>query len=400
MRARTVLLVSFLLNVGLAVAALYYLRQARSNPFDESATNTLTSSLNSNGQIRTKVFLRQENFNWQQVESADYVEYIANLRKIGCPKKTMRDIIVADVNELFARKRLEDIQQNDIQWWRSDPDPKQVQAAAERAKALETERRGLLTKLLGPDWQESDLSQLAPPKGVPLSGPVLSQLSPEVQKKVQEIVSASQQRTADYFEAQAKEGQPPDPGAIARLRETTRQELTSVLAPPVLEEFLLRHSYNADRLRNELRGFESTPEEFRKMFRITDTIDRQWQLLEGSTDPEAVQKREVLAQQRDAEIKAALPSERYQLYGLNKDPLYRDAQAVAKQVGVTEDAILPLYQINQASALEQDRIRSDSSLTPEEQLEAIQTVQQEQLLTLRELFGDEAYKLYLQRKLR
>jgi hypothetical protein len=392
MRTRTVLLVSLLLNVGLAVAALYSFRSARRNPSDDSSSNGPATLLNSTGQIRTRVFLHQENFNWQQVESADYVEYIANLRKIGCPKKTMRDIIVADVNELFARKRLEDIQENDIQWWRSDPDPRQVQAAAARAKALETERRALLTKLLGPDWQESDLSQLAPPKGVPLSGPVLSKLPPEVQKKVQDIVSSSQQRTADYFEAQAKEGRPPDAGAIARLGETTRQELASVLTPTELEEFLLRHSYNADHLRNELRGFESTPEEFRNIFRITDSIDRQLRLLEGSTDPEAVKKRDALSTQRD--------DERYQIYALNKDPIYRDAQAVAKQVGVPEDAVIPLYQINQASALEQDRIRSDTSLTPEEQLEAIQVVQQEQLLTLRELLGDETYKLYLQRKLR
>jgi hypothetical protein len=400
MRARSVLQISLLLNVGLAITAVFYLRQARRGPSEVVDTNAQAIPNNPTGQIRTRVFLRQENFNWEQVESADYAEYIANLRKIGCPKKTIRDIIVADVNELFARKRLEDIQEHDMQWWRSDPDPKQLQAAAERAKALEAERRTLLTKLLGPDWQESDLSQLAPPKGVPLSGPVLSRLAPDVQKKVQDIIAASQQRTSDYLDAQAKEGQQPDPAAVARLRETTRRELTSVLGPTELEEFLLRHSNNADRLRNELRGFEATPEEFRKLFGITDSIDRQLQLLEGNNDPEAVKKRDALGKQRDEEIKGALPSERYQIYALNKDPLYRDAQSVVKLVGVPEDAILPLYQINQASALEQDRIRSDTSLTPEEQLEAIQIVQQEQLLTLHELLGDEAYKRYLQRRLR
>ena len=41
-------------------------------------------------------------FNWQQVESADYRVYIENLRAIGCPEATIRDIIVADINELFA----------------------------------------------------------------------------------------------------------------------------------------------------------------------------------------------------------------------------------------------------------------------------------------------------------
>ena len=153
-------------------------------------------------------------------------------------------------------------------------------------------------------------------------------------------------------------------------------------------------------LRSELRGFESTPEEFRALFRVTDAIDRRLQLLEGSTDPEAVQRREVLTLQRDAEIKAALPTERYEAYALNKDPIYRDAQSVARQVGAPADAVIPLYQINQASAIEQERIRTDATLTPEEQLEAIQIVQQEQLFTLRELLGDEAYKLYLRRAVR
>ena len=41
-------------------------------------------------------------FNWQQVKSADYRVYIENLRAIGCPETTIRDIIVADINELFA----------------------------------------------------------------------------------------------------------------------------------------------------------------------------------------------------------------------------------------------------------------------------------------------------------
>ena len=37
---------------------------------------------------------------WRQVESSDYRQYIANLRAAGCPEKTIRDIIVAEVSEL------------------------------------------------------------------------------------------------------------------------------------------------------------------------------------------------------------------------------------------------------------------------------------------------------------
>jgi hypothetical protein len=42
-------------------------------------------------------------FSWAAVEAADYHQYIANLRAIDCPEETIRDIIIADVNKLYAR---------------------------------------------------------------------------------------------------------------------------------------------------------------------------------------------------------------------------------------------------------------------------------------------------------
>src|SRR3989442_340408 len=41
---------------------------------------------------------------WRTVESDDYKKYIANLRAVGCPEKTVRDVIIADVNELYRQR--------------------------------------------------------------------------------------------------------------------------------------------------------------------------------------------------------------------------------------------------------------------------------------------------------
>ena len=46
-----------------------------------------------------------ERFDWRQIEASDYPAYIANLRAIHCPEQTVRDIITADVANLFARHR-------------------------------------------------------------------------------------------------------------------------------------------------------------------------------------------------------------------------------------------------------------------------------------------------------
>jgi len=44
-------------------------------------------------------------FQWSQLESTDYRIYIANLRRIGCPEQTIRDIITADVDSVFNQRR-------------------------------------------------------------------------------------------------------------------------------------------------------------------------------------------------------------------------------------------------------------------------------------------------------
>src|SRR5262245_47286113 len=44
-------------------------------------------------------------FHWSQVESADYRQYIENLRGVGCPEATIRDIILTDIMRLYAAKR-------------------------------------------------------------------------------------------------------------------------------------------------------------------------------------------------------------------------------------------------------------------------------------------------------
>src|SRR6478609_58213 len=40
-------------------------------------------------------------FQWSQLESAEYKEYIARLRAFGVPEKVIRDIIIADVTKLY-----------------------------------------------------------------------------------------------------------------------------------------------------------------------------------------------------------------------------------------------------------------------------------------------------------
>ena len=42
------------------------------------------------------IVYQTNDFRWSQLESTDYRQYIANLRAIGCPELTLRDIIMTD----------------------------------------------------------------------------------------------------------------------------------------------------------------------------------------------------------------------------------------------------------------------------------------------------------------
>lgn len=51
---------------------------------------------------------KSEPFRWSHLESTDYPTYVANLRGVGCPEQTIRDIVTADVDAaIYAPKREE-----------------------------------------------------------------------------------------------------------------------------------------------------------------------------------------------------------------------------------------------------------------------------------------------------
>src|SRR5437016_1624793 len=134
MRWRAFALVSIGVNLALVVAWL--ISATHSTP-TRSAPAAAMEAANDPNRARTVV--RRQFFSWRELESRDYPTYIANLRDIGCPEQTIRDIIIADVNALFAQKRATEMVTAESQWWRSEPDPAVVQAAADKAKALDEE---------------------------------------------------------------------------------------------------------------------------------------------------------------------------------------------------------------------------------------------------------------------
>ena len=332
--------------------------------------------------------LAQKKFGWEQIESDEYKTYLDSLRAVGCPEDKIRYIVITDINELFSKKRLKEAVTHDIQWWRSEPEPSIAGALQQKGRGLEEERRALVERYLGTEAAEMERGEAMLWSNVQLTGPVLGSLPPEVHNTVQEICGRSIERHQGAFWARINEGQPLNNVEMARLREQTRADLRKVLNADGMEEFLLRYSHNAHQLRSELRGFDPTPDEFRKIFRGIDTLEHQLQLEFGGLEVLSPQQRERHLAQRDAAIKEALGPKRYQDYLMIKDPLFRQAQATAMQYGAPAKVILPIYQAAKANELKRQKILSDAALTPQQKNEALQAVSQEQQRSVQQIVTD------------
>src|SRR5512133_2237834 len=130
MRWRLIALASLAANLALILGWL----ATRGRPSTTPDISPGVQAAITNIQNRPNVVVRRQFFSWHELESADYPTYIANLRDIGCPEQTIRDIIIADVNALFAKRLATELVTPDQQWWRTEPDPVVEAAAAEKMR--------------------------------------------------------------------------------------------------------------------------------------------------------------------------------------------------------------------------------------------------------------------------
>jgi len=388
MRWRALFWLSLLANVALGAALIVSSRASRTRLDRASILPEVTNA----PAVKTAVIVRRQFFSWSEVESDDYPTYIKNLRDIGCPEQTIRDIIIADVNSLYARRRALEVVTADQQWWRAEPDTNVLHAADLKLQQLEQERRNLLSTLLGTNWEGGDLVSLPRPTRPPvaLDGPVLGALPNDVKQAIEQFNAQATDRLQAYLADRQRAGEPPDPAELARLRKQFRLELAGVLSAPQLEEYLLRYSDSARSLRAELaqlKGFEATPAEFRAMFRVLDPINEQLIAVDDST-PQGAQQRATLLAQGEAELKLALGEQRYAQYQLMHDARYRDAYAEAVKAG-DPDSAGTLYQIKLAAQQEQTRINDLSGLTDEQRAIELKRAELEQLKAVAQALGQE-----------
>lgn len=91
-------------NVGL-LFVVGFLWAERSGGSERTMAPTSTFLKPTNRSIVAPVRAQAGQFHWSQLESTNFLTYVANLRAVGCPEQTLRDIIGAEVQALYAPVR-------------------------------------------------------------------------------------------------------------------------------------------------------------------------------------------------------------------------------------------------------------------------------------------------------
>jgi hypothetical protein len=331
---------------------------------------------------------------WKQLGTDEYPAYLDRLRQAGCPEDKIRLIVTADADEWLLQQRVAQAVANDFPWWKAEPLSTLDQTFNDKYGQFRARRGEMVKQLLGEDAGEVSDATKETAIVVNLSGPVLGALPREKYNAVQEICSRSLDRHLGYQNNRQNEGIFLNQGDLARLREQTRTDLSQILTPEELEEFLLRYSHNANRLRQDLAALEPTPEEFRAVFRAVDTLEHRLQLEYGALDSLSARQREEFEKQREQAIRKVLPPDRYQKYLVGRYPLFRQAQLAVRRAGLTDGVVLPFYEVLSEHESRRREVLNNGTLTSEQRQLALQNIEKQKETDLQKRLGDEAYRQY------
>jgi len=331
---------------------------------------------------------------WSRVESADYLIYIQNLRSIGCPRETVADIIVADVNKLFSKRAKEFLTGTNAlpryEYWKPSKDQRARAERKEQLKkqlaALDTERVALLKRLLPNDLTPEQLA-------TPWSPIDTDEETSRLDFLTQEKQSALKQINAD-MDAETRKRIKPGTQDVAGLRELERLRLErearikEVLTPEEKLEYDLRFSPTATRMRSELEGMNVSETEFRQILALRKDFEDEYSPLIPPETAQEIRARIEADSDLNTALRTALGNERYADYRRSVDPSYQFLRSTFRNSDIPQEQLNGVYNVWSAAQAEADRVRNDARLSNEERIARLQDLSTAAQTQIRNVVGN------------
>jgi hypothetical protein len=406
MTNKAIITLLLLTNLALAGTAVHFARNQGANPPPSKPAAATEADANSTSNAATRSVrqkaansvaatnLSAQKFDWRSVESADYKEYIANLRAIGCPEETIRDIINADVNKLFESRRKALKAGKKFEFWKTGNLLSGVidEEKIKQNQELTSEKKGLLKELLGANTEEKpDLAALTNP----MQG-MLDFLPEEKQGKIIGILQDYQTKAMKLM----KNGTPDaeDMKSMGKMQKEMDQQMAAVLTPEEHEDYQLRLSQTSMIMRMQLGAFDPSEQEFRDIFKVRKAFEDQYGLAgTGAVNKEERDSMNAAKKDSEAQIKALLGDTRYAEYTRAQDPTYQSLVKIANRNELDPSVATQAYDMDKLSKDEIAKLRANKTMDAAQRDEAIKGIKDESQRSIQAVLGDKAFAAYTNR---
>jgi hypothetical protein len=349
-------------------------------------------------QAEPTVVYRTNDFRWSQLESADYREYIANLRAVGCPEVTIKDILLTDVMRLYAQRRGQYYHNGrPFNYWETNDKRKlkqpQVEERDRQLAAIDKDLPAVLRELLGINY-ERELNKYF--VDADQDDDRLSFLSEDKRAQVLSLREQFEgQREQIFYGAQDGKPSPDEMEQLRQIDQSQAEALAQVLAPQEKEQYELSTSPSADWLRQQLIGFNPTEQEFRALFDKQQAIDEAYEFAD-TNDATALAAKAADEAQIMEEFKGTLAGDRAVQFNRSQDPEYQNLTLLSQRYDLPADASETLLEMRQAVEEEKLKLLSNKDIPPERVAAALQAMRAETEKAARATLGEKAFEQYSQ----
>lgn len=336
-------------------------------------------------------------FDWAQLVAADFKVYRDNLRAIGCPEPTVRDIITAEINALYLQRRRDLMAEVQRRFW--DIIAKQEDDFSKREwekplKNLKEEREALIAAVLGDEPKNDEADHVrrkrwAAQQYAFLPAEKRAQLV-VVEDKLEEQQQLFWKTINKHSVDQLNPVEQGQLAAFTKARDAARDQL---LTPAEKAEWELRQSGAANWASN-LPGFEPTEAEWRAVATTRKIFDEAVNHLSGATKEEKDRQRQELYGEVQKEIAATLGPDRFAQYELAGNGSYQQTRRITHRYNLPEATAQQTYEMQRAAEASVKRLRDDPSLDPAARQAALAAIRQETERSLTTALGANVFGTY------
>jgi hypothetical protein len=342
-------------------------------------------------QAEPRVVYRTNAFNWSQLESSDYREYIANLRKVGCPESTIRDIILTDVMRLYAQRRGKYYQNGrPFKFWETNEKRHLKQAQLEeREKALaeiDKELPAVLRELLGINYEREVNKYFVD------ADEENNKLAFLTEDKRDQALALREKFEGEREKAQLLHA---DAETMRKIDADQDTALGQLLTADEKAEYELSMSPTADRLREQLVGFNPSEAEFKNLYDFEKAIDEKY-AYQDTNDPATAAAKAAEEQAAMEAFKGELTPDRAAQLAQASDPDYQSLYELSERFDLPADTSGTLLDMRKTAESEKQQLLADKTIAPDKLAEALKAIEAETEKAARQTLGEQAYQQYSQ----